>query len=115
MSTTPRPLPMAPAGCELREQQLAEQLARYQQLSSTVLDIDRDGPRARITFAASVDTALLEHTLLVERGCCGFFTLRYDPSARTLTIQTEVEQTDGLAMILSALTPPTSPLRRDIA
>lgn len=105
MSPKPQPLPMAPSGCELDDRQLAEQLARYRRLSGSVVSVERSAGSARVRFAQQVDSGLLDETLAIERGCCGFFTLDYDPSARVLSVATEPEHADGLAILLTALTP----------
>lgn len=106
MSPKSQPLPMAPTGCELDDQQLAAQLARYRQLSATVLTVRRDSFSARVRFTGRLDTGLLKDTLAIERGCCGFFALEYDPSARVLSISTEPDRLDALSTLLSALTSP---------
>ena len=104
VSPDAHPLPMAPSGCALDGGQLAEQIARYRQLSNSVLDIDRDELTARILLGENVETLLLEQTLAIEHGCCNFFTLDYDPSTRVLTITTDLEHCDGLSALLAALT-----------
>ena len=105
MTRPAQPLPMAPFGCVLDDTQLAEQLARYRQLSGSVLDVDRDGNTARIVFSDQVETELMQHTLAIERSCCSFFTLDYDTSQRALTITTGPEHTAALSALLAALTP----------
>ena len=46
----------------------------------------------------------MEQTLAIERGCCSFFTLDYDPSRRLLAIATDTEHNDALSVLLTALT-----------
>jgi hypothetical protein len=106
VSSNPQPLPMAPSGCELDDRQLAEQLARYQRLSASVLSVERDGTTARVRFARALDTRLLDETLAIERGCCSFFTLDYNSSTRVLSVGTEPEpeRADALSVLLTALT-----------
>ncbi len=104
----PQPLPMALSGCELDDRQLAEQLSRYRQLSGSVLGVQRQSSTARILFTKDVDTLLLQETLAIERGCCGFFTLDYEPSERVLSIGTDGSHADALSVLLSALAPPRS-------
>ena len=58
-----------------------------------MLRVERTGPRARILFRDPVETELLEQTLAIERGCCGFFTLDYEASQRVLAIATHPEHT----------------------
>ena len=58
-----------------------------------------------VRFADSVPVGLLEHTLEVERGCCAFLRIAYDPGDRRLTIATaNVDQDTTLAALFSALT-----------
>ena len=99
------PLPMAPSGCELNDTQLAEQLARYHRLKPAVLSVDRAGQQAQLRFHARVDTRLLEQALAVERRCCSFLTLNYQPSTRVLTVETAAAHADALAVLLTALSP----------
>ena len=99
-----QPLPMAPSGCGLDDSQLAEQLARYRQLSASVLGVERDGPTTRIAFSQQVQTEVLEQTLAIERRCCSFFTLDYDTSQRVLAITTDPEHNHALSVLLTALT-----------
>ncbi len=110
MSREPRPLPMAPSGCELDDRQLAQQLARYRDLSASVLAVERNHAMAsaRVLFAEQVDGELLEQTLSIERDCCSFFTLAYDPSHRVLSIGAEPERSDALSALLAALIPAAS-------
>jgi hypothetical protein len=101
----PQPLPMAPSGCALDREQLAEQIARYRRLSANVLEIERHGLRARVRFDGGLQTELLDQAVIIERGCCRFFTLDYDGSTRVLTIATDPDHRDGLSTLLTALTP----------
>jgi hypothetical protein len=95
---------MAPAGCSLDDEQLAEQTARYRRLSAQVVGVERDGLTARVLFDERLDAKLLERTLAIERGCCSFFTLDYDSSARILLISSDPEHTDGLHALIATLT-----------
>jgi hypothetical protein len=96
---------MAPSGRALDDRQLAQQLSRYRRLINSVLSLQRDGCSARVRFVEQVETDLLDETLAIERGCCGFFTLDYDSSSGVLSIGTEPERADALSMLLDALTP----------
>ena len=103
MSGDPQPLPMAPADCTLDEQRLAAQLGRYRQLSTLVLDVNRERSARRVRFDPGVDRELLEQTLAIERGCCSFFVLDYDASERVLSITTEPDRADALSALLTVL------------
>jgi hypothetical protein len=81
-----RPLPMAPAGCSLDETSLREQADRYRRLGEMALTIEDRETRLVVTFSVGVDTDLVRETLAIERSCCSFFTLDYNPSERRLSI-----------------------------
>ena len=104
-------LPMVRAACTLEDSDLTEQLARYRQLSTTALSILERELDLVITFSPDVDTDLLRETIAIERGCCSFFTLDYDPSERCLSITIDdPTRRDALRALLSALrdTTPTA-------
>ena len=100
----PQELPMAPAGCTLDDSGLGEQLDRYRHLGETAVNIQDGDARLVITFGADIDLDLLRETLTIERGCCSFFALDYDPSARRLSIGIDdPARGDALRLLLSAL------------
>jgi hypothetical protein len=102
--TQPRELPMAPAGCALDDSGLGEQLDRYRRLGETAVSIQDGDAQLVITFGADVDIHLLRETIVIERGCCSFFALDYDPSARRLSIGIDdPARGDALRALLSAL------------
>jgi hypothetical protein len=92
-------------GCQLSDEELGPQLRRYRQLAEHVADVQRNTGEVRVLFNASVPVALLAHTLEVERECCSFVALAYDPEARLLTIEveniSEDPRLDSLAALLS--------------
>jgi hypothetical protein len=95
---------MAATGCTLSAADLAAQLDRYQRLGKTALRVEERELALVIFFATSVDRDLLQETILVERGCCSFFTLDYDESARRLSIAVDnSESAEVLRPLLSAL------------
>ncbi|MFZ1996638.1 MAG: hypothetical protein WAU75_21170 [Solirubrobacteraceae bacterium] len=100
----PRDLPMAPAGCTLDDSGLGAQLDRYRKLGRTALSIEDGDAGLMITFGPDVDVDLLRETVAVERGCCSFFALDYDASARLLSIGIDDPARAGaLAALASAL------------
>jgi hypothetical protein len=105
MTPEPLPLPIAPADCTLDHDELSAQLDRYRQLSTTVASIERHPGRARVLFTDAVDRRLLDDTMRIERGCCSFFALHYDPSGRALSIGVEPEHDDTLSLLVNALAP----------
>jgi SAM-dependent methyltransferase len=60
-------------GCGLDDTALAAQLDRYRMLAAHVAVAERGPSELRVEFAPSVDRALLEETIALERGCCSFF------------------------------------------
>ena len=95
---------MAVVGCRLDSQALAEQLARYHQLGSTAVRIERHVRGAVVAFASGVDVGLLERTLTQERACCSFLVLDYDSVRRELSLDTDADGQDALDAIMAAIT-----------
>jgi hypothetical protein len=103
----PRELPMAPAGCTLDDRGLSEQLDRYRRLGRTAAATWDGNAELVITFCADVDIDLLRETIAIERGCCSFFTLDYDVSARRLSIGIDdPTRADALQALHAALRDP---------
>jgi hypothetical protein len=46
--------------------------------------VERAPARLSVAFAPGVEAALVEQALAVERECCPFFALDWDPAARVL-------------------------------
>jgi hypothetical protein len=80
---------MALDGCGLDEAGRRAQAARYAQLGGLAASLDRSELGLTVTFAASPDAALLATTLAVERECCSFLALDYDPEALRLRVGVE--------------------------
>ena len=109
--TDHRALPMAPDGCTLDAGGLGEQVDRYRRLGAAAIAVQDGDAGLVITFGVDVDVDLLHQTIAVERGCCSFFTLDYDPSLRRLSIGVDdPARADALATLASALSesPPAS-------
>jgi hypothetical protein len=79
-------LPMAPLRCTLDEPGLAAQRARYQTVAGHLTGLRRDHEGVVAELDPAVDRAVLEELIEVERGCCPFFDIGYDPSRRRLTV-----------------------------
>jgi hypothetical protein len=77
---------LGPPSCSLDREGLADQRVRYTTLGRTVIDLDRTPRQLVATFSAATDPALVEETLRVERECCPFFDLEFDPAERRLTV-----------------------------
>lgn len=83
---------------------LGEQLDRYRRLGATAATVQHGLARLEITFGTDIDVDLLDETVAIERGCCSFFTLFYDTSARRLSIGIDdPARADALAALASAL------------
>jgi Cd2+/Zn2+-exporting ATPase len=73
--------------CGLDPSERRRQADRYQRLGATATAIQRPDARALIiTFGPDFDQALLQHTIAVERECCTFFDIDYQPATRRLQI-----------------------------
>ena len=78
-------LPMAPS-CALDEAGLRSQLERYRQAGQNARLIERT-PRSLVAdLGKDVDAELVAETVAIERECCPFFTLTWEPERRRLTI-----------------------------
>jgi hypothetical protein len=101
-------LPMAPS-CALDEIGLQAQLKRYRAAGAGAALVARDRRELTVDLDRRVDTALVETMLAVERECCPFFDLRWEPDSRRLTIAvTHAEHEPALDAIAFALGLPVS-------
>lgn len=76
---------MAP-GCALDESGLRSQLERYRQAGWNAHLIERT-PRSLVAdLDKDVDAELVAETVAIERECCPFFALTWEPDRRRLTI-----------------------------
>lgn len=97
------PLPMA-ASCALDEAGLRLQLERYRRLGRGAQLIERTGRRLAVHLGRHVDSHLVTQAVAVERECCPFFTLDWEPASRRLTISvSEAEHEPALDAIAFAL------------
>jgi len=76
---------MAPS-CALDDAGLRRQLERYRQVGESASLVDQARRRLVIALDANVDSELVEEAITVERGCCPFFELRWEPESRRLTV-----------------------------
>jgi hypothetical protein len=95
------------AQCDLDPRGLAAQRERYTRLARSVTGLERRPGRLLLRFAPDVDAALIEDTLAIERRCCPFFQLEFEPSTRRLEISVErAEEDPALDALRFALSPP---------
>ena len=80
---------MIAASCRLNDDDLAAQLERYRALGRHATEVAHEPGRVVVRFSDDPPAELLERTLEVERGCCPFFEIGYEPSSRSLAIAVE--------------------------
>jgi hypothetical protein len=97
------PLPMAPS-CALDDAGLRLQLERYRQAGVGARLIDRTPRSLVVELDEQVDAQLVAETIAIERECCPFFTLDWEPERRRLTVAvSQVEHEPALDAIAFAL------------
>ena len=95
----------APA-CRLDKAGLRDQLDRYRQLSGRVEAVEREPGCVVVRFAPDLERDRLDAALAVERVCCPFIGIDYDPSERCLTLRVDdVFQDASLDDLADALSP----------
>lgn len=105
---------MAPS-CALDETGLRLQLERYRHLGAGAHLVERARRRIVVDLDGRVDPELVTATIAVERRCCPFFSLGWEPDRRRLTVAvSEAEHEPALDAIAFALDL-TAPAPRDPA
>lgn len=105
-----KPDAVAIAECRLDPGGLRDQRERYGELARQVTALDRRDGALEVRFGPGLDAQLLEQTLAIERECCPFFRLDYDPAVRRLTASVErADEEPALEAIACALTRSTPP------
>jgi hypothetical protein len=94
---------MAPS-CALDETGLRLQLERYRQAGAGARLIGRTPRSLVVDLDEQVDTRLVDETIAIERKCCPFFTLEWEPERRRLTVAvSQAEHEPALDAIAFAL------------
>ena len=75
--------------CSLGAAERAVQLERYRALGRHAAEVDHEPGRVVVRFFDDPPTRQLELALEVERGCCPFFDIQYEPAGRRLVIAVE--------------------------
>jgi hypothetical protein len=75
-----------PIACSLDAAGERRQRDRYAEIGKAVLSYGRTDTKLVAQLAAAVDVGLVEQTLAIERECCPFFEVAYDPSTRELSV-----------------------------
>ncbi len=76
---------MAPS-CALNDTELRLQLERYREAGRNARLIERTPRRLVADLGNDVDAELVAETIAVERECCPFFALTWEPDRRRLTV-----------------------------
>lgn len=96
----------AATSCRLDVAGLGDQLERYRQISGHVEAVERRPGRLVVRFAPDLPRDRLEVALEVERRCCPFLGIDYDPTGRRLTVTVErADQDPMLDALANALSP----------
>jgi hypothetical protein len=94
---------MAPS-CALDEPGLHSQLERYRKAGRNGRLIERTPRRLVAELEKDVDAALVAETVAIERQCCPFFALAWEPDRRRLTVSVaQAEHEPALDAITFAL------------
>ena len=92
------------AECRLDLPGLRAQAERYRRLGRSATRVERSEGQLTVEFARDVDEPLLRRTIAVERTCCPFFAMHYDPAFQRLRITVaDQEQAPALDALLFAL------------
>lgn len=96
---------MNPTACSLEPEELHEQLERYRAIGRRAAAVEHEPGRVVVRFADDPPSALIERTLEVERGCCPFFDLDYEPATQRLAISVDqpgrLPSLDAIALALT--------------
>ena len=74
---------MAPASCSLERSELIAQRERYRLLGIRATVIERDAMQLVIRVDDAVGGNLVDELIAIERQCCPFFELDWDPASRS--------------------------------
>jgi hypothetical protein len=97
---------MNPTACSLDADELVEQLERYRAIGRLAPAVEHEAGVV-VRFADEPPSALIERMLEVERSCCPFFEIDYDPVTRRLAIGVDdPDRRPSLDAIAHALTEP---------
>jgi hypothetical protein len=98
-----KPLPLAPS-CALDEAGSRLQLQRYRRAGDGARVIERTSSRLVVELDPAVESQLVDELVAVERECCPFFTLDWEPDRHRLAVAvSEPEHEPALEAIAFAL------------
>jgi hypothetical protein len=94
-----------PLACNLDTDGAVRQGQRYAAIGGSVAGVERDGLRLTAHFGEDLDERLLHEAIEVERGCCPFFAIAFDPHERRLELSVpDAAHEPALDAIQDALT-----------
>ena len=97
-------LPLAPPSCSLDEAALRSQLERYRVAGRDATILERGPRRLIIAISDQVADGVVDELVAVERECCPFFDLDWQPAQRRLAVSVAGEWHEpALEAIASAL------------
>jgi hypothetical protein len=85
------PLPMTPS-CALDHKDLSLQLERYHRVGRGARQVERTPQRLVVELDEQVDGGLVSEAIAIERECCPFFELDWDPDRRQLRVEVSAEE-----------------------
>jgi hypothetical protein len=101
---------MNATACSLDADELAAQLERYRAIGRLAAAVEHKPGRVVVRLADDPPSALIERALDVERGCCPFFEIAYDPVTRRLALSADhPDGRPGFDAIAHALTESRAP------
>jgi hypothetical protein len=81
-----------PLACSLDESGMAAQRARYAVVARHVRSLASGERSLRARLDESLDGAVLRELIDVERECCPFFEIAYDPSEHLLSVSVATDE-----------------------
>jgi len=95
---------MLSASCSLDEDALSTQLDRYRAVGADAQVIEEGTGRLVLRLSDQTSAAVIGELIAVERRCCPFFELDWDPEAHRLTVAvSRDEHQPALAAIAGTL------------
>jgi hypothetical protein len=81
-----------PPACSLDETEMAAQRARYAVVARHVESLASGERSLKARLDEWLDGAVLRELIEVERDCCPFFEIGYDPSDRVLSVSVSTDE-----------------------
>jgi hypothetical protein len=78
--------------CSLDAEGLREQAGRYAEIGRAVVRAERSATSLSVELSPGADRALVEEAVRIERRCCPFFAIGWDPGSRVLSISVAHEE-----------------------